>query len=121
MNVRIPSPRRALVGALLVVMSATGRAQSAVTETRDPRQRQDDDFAKAYAQWTSEPRYGSPLVDHLPIVSGIPTPKQVLGYYVGAPKTLTHYADILKYYRALAASTPRVKIETISKSDDGRR
>ena len=41
-------------------------AQSAVYETRDPRQQQDPEFAKAYAQWTTEPRYGSPLVDHLP-------------------------------------------------------
>src|SRR6185503_17541061 len=33
---------------------------------------------------------------------------------------LTYYADILKYYRALAAATPRVKVETIGKSDEGR-
>ena len=29
----------------------------------------------------------------------------------GAPATLTYYADILKYYRALAKASPRVKIE----------
>ena len=33
---------------------------------------------------------------------------------------LTYYADMLKYYRALAAATPRVKVETIGKSDEGR-
>src|SRR5438105_8303069 len=95
-------------------------AQQMVTETRDPKQKQDEDFAKAYAEWTSEPRYGSPLVDHLPVVAGVPTPKAVLGYYVGAPRKLTYYADILKYYRALAAATPRVKVESIGKSDEGR-
>ena len=95
-------------------------AQQTVTETRDPKQPQDEAFAKAYVQWTTEPRYGSPLVDHLPKVSGIPTPKDVLGYYIGAPKTLTYYADILKYYRALAAATPRVMVESIGKSDEGR-
>src|SRR5436309_16134734 len=87
-------------------------AQQMVTETRDPKQKQDEDFAKAYAEWTSEPRYGSPLVDHLPLVAGIPTPKEVLGYHVGAPRKLTYYADLLKYYRALAKATPRVKVET---------
>ena len=51
---------------------------------------------------------------------GIPSPKDVLGHHVGAPATLTYYADILKYYRALAAATPRVKIETIGKSDEDR-
>jgi hypothetical protein len=91
-----------------------------VTETRDPRQKQDDDFEKAYKQWTTEPRYGSPLVDHLPRVPGIPTPKDILGYYIGAPRKLTYYNDILKYYRALAAATPRVKVETIGRSDEGR-
>jgi len=120
MSVRHTSSRRFLVAALLVATAASLHAQSAVTETRDLRQRMDEDFAKAYTQWTSEPRYGSPLVDHLPKVAGIPSPKDVLGYYIGAPKTLTYYADILKYYRALEKATPRVKIETIGRSDEGR-
>ncbi|MBA2257809.1 MAG: hypothetical protein H0W18_02855, partial [Acidobacteria bacterium] len=62
----------------------------------------------------------SPLVDHLPRVAGIPMPKDVLGYHIGAPAKLTYYADILKYYRALAAASPRVKIDTIGKSDEDR-
>src|SRR5205823_1766636 len=95
----ISSPARA-AATLLLLAAAALRAQQAVNETRDPRQRQDEDFAKAYVQWTSEPRYGSPLVDHLPRVGGIPTPKDVLGYHIGAPAKLTYYADILKYYRA---------------------
>jgi len=114
----LPAARRA--AALLVFAGLTLPAQQSVTETRDPRQKQDEEFAKLYAQWTNEPRYGSPLVDHLPVVRGIPTPKDVIGYYVGAPAKLTYYADILKYYRALAKATPRVKVETIGKSDEGR-
>ena len=39
---------------------------------------------------------------------------------MGAPQKLTYYADMLKFYRALAAATPRVKVETIGKSDEGR-
>jgi hypothetical protein len=114
--------RTRLVTAALFCASATVlHAQSAVVETRDPAQRMDADFAKAYSEWTTAPNYGSPLVDHLPVVSGIPTPKQVLGYYIGAPRKLTYYADILKYYRALAAAAPdRVKIESIGKSDENR-
>jgi hypothetical protein len=95
-------------------------AQTWVTETRDPKQIQDEDFAKSYQMWTAEPRYGSPLVDHLPKVNGIPSPKDVLGYHVGAPNKLTYYADIIKYYKALAAATPRVKVETIGRSDEDR-
>ena len=113
--------RRSILGAAVGLMSAAPLiAQQMVTETRDPKQKQDAEFAKLYTQWTRSPEYGSPLVDHLPLVSGIPTPKDVLGYYIGAPAKLTYYADILRYYRALAKATPRVKVETIGKSDEGR-
>jgi len=105
---------------LCFVATARVPAQQWVTETRDPKQTQDEDFAKAYQEWTGEAKYGSPLVDHLPKVPGIPSPKDVLGYHIGAPRKLTYYADILKYYRALEKATPRVKVETIGKSDEGR-
>ena len=106
--------------AVFVLAVATAPAQQSVTETRDPKQAQDEEFAKLYKEWTGNPIYGSPLVDHLPKVPGIPTPKDVLGYHIGAPGKLTYYEDILKYYRALAAATPRVRIESIGKSDEGR-
>ena len=118
-------PRRAwwmsAVGLIIFVLAvATAPAQQSVTDTRDPKQAQDEEFAKLYKEWTGNPIYGSPLVDHLPKVPGIPTPKDVLGYHIGAPEKLTYYADILKYYRALAAATPRVRVETIGKSDEDR-
>ncbi|HQW67504.1 MAG TPA: M14 family zinc carboxypeptidase, partial [Gemmatimonadales bacterium] len=106
------------LAALLAGLAPLG-AQAAVG-TRDPAQTQDTAFARLYTQWTGKPKFGSPLVDHLPLVPGIPTPKDVLGYYVGQPRTLTYYADQLKYYRALAAATPRVRVETIGRSDEGR-
>src|SRR5262245_32981802 len=119
------SRQRALsvaLGAVLPLsLAASLAAQASVNETRDPKQQQDEAFAKAYGAWTTEPRFGSPLVDHLPRVNGVPTPNDVLGYYIGAPKKLTYYADILKYYRALEKALPgRVKIETIGKSDEDR-
>ena len=112
--------RKFLVGAALLFAVVSIPAQQMVTETRDPAQTQDEDFARAVKEWTTQPYFISPLVDHLPVVKGIPSPKDVLGYHIGAPYKLTYYADILKYYRALAAATPRVKIETIGKSDEGR-
>jgi len=113
--------RSALVVAVLSLLSVSAAlSQAMVNETRDPNQKQDAEFAKLYTKWTGESKYGSPLVDHLPLVAGIPTPKDVLGYYIGAPATLTYYDKILKYYRALAKASPRVHIETIGKSDEGR-
>ncbi len=83
-------------------------------------QSMDDDFARLVKEWTTQPEFMSPLVDHLPKVSGVPSPKDVLGYHIGAPKKLTYYADILRYYRALASKSPRVKVMSIGKTDEGR-
>ena len=106
MSVEHTSRRRwwTLAIAIAVVAAISLPAQQMVTETRDPKQTQDEDFAKAVKEWTTQPYYISPLVDHLPRVPGIPMPKDVLGYHIGAPGKLTYYADILKYYKALAAA-----------------
>jgi Zinc carboxypeptidase len=112
--------RALVVSAVLLVGGLTLPAQQMAYDTRDPAQTQDEDFARAVKEWTTQPYYISPLVDHLPKVPGVPSPKDVLGHHIGAPATLTYYADILKYYRALAAATPRVRVETIGRSDEDR-
>ncbi len=81
---------------------------------------EDQDFASSIRQWTTRPEFLSPLVDHLPRVANVPAPKDILGYHAGAPGKLTYYADILKYYRALAAASPRVRIIETGKTDEGR-
>ncbi|QQS48308.1 MAG: hypothetical protein IPM66_06620 [Acidobacteriota bacterium] len=85
-----------------------------------PSQQMDEDFARSVREWTTKPEFMSPLVDHLPIVSGIPTPKEILGYHIGTPKKLTHTTDIYRYYRALEAKSPRVKVMNIGRTDEGR-
>jgi hypothetical protein len=119
-----PSPRRwrpFVIGALLMGAAIGIPAQQMVTETRDTSQPQDEEFARLVREWTTEPFYMSPLVDHLPKVPGVPTPKDVLGYHIGQPETLTYYADALRYYRALEQALPgRVTIETIGRSDEDR-
>jgi len=90
-------------------------AQTTSTQSMDP------EFAAQVKEWTTKPEFLSPLVDHLPASSGVPSPKTVLGYNIGAPKKLTYYADIVRYYQALAASTLRVKIIDIGVTEEGRR
>src|ERR1700735_2833049 len=79
----------------------------------------DDEFAKSVKEWTTRPEFISPLVDHLPKSNSAPSPHDILGYHIGAPKKLTYYADILKYYQALAAKSPRVKMMNVGKTDEG--
>jgi hypothetical protein len=95
--------------AILAVSSAACRAQ-----TMDP------EFAANVKAWTTKPEFVSPLVDHLPRGAEVPSPKDVLGHDIGAPKELTYYADVLRYYDALAAHTGRVKVMRIGKTEEGR-
>jgi len=86
------------------------------------QQAMDPVFAEHQKAWTTKPEFSSPLVDHLPAAraGGAPTPRDVIGHDVGAPRVLDHYADLLKYYRALAAKSPRVKIVETGQTEEGR-
>ena len=83
-------------------------------------QEMDPEYAVQVKEWTTRPEFMSPLVDHLPKSTSVPSPKDVLGYNIGAPKKLTYYADVQRYYAALAAKSPRVKIVPIGKTEEGR-
>src|SRR3954466_2099453 len=94
-----------LPGALSVGPAAQHAAKAAAPATRD-----DPDFASFVKSATTRPDFSSPAIDHLPRRSGVPTPKDVLGYYVGTEKKLTYWADQQKWYRALEKALPgRVK------------
>ena len=80
----------------------------------------DPEYASVVKQWTTKPEFSSPLVDHLPVKSGIPRPKDVLGYHIGMPKKLTNVADQQRYFRELERATPRVKTMIAGKSEEGR-
>src|SRR6185436_9410106 len=106
--------RSLLLTPIFLLLSGVIHAQ----QTRP--QLQDEDFARSVKQWTTKPEFISPLVDHLPKGGAVPSPKDILGHHVGAPGKLTYYAETLKYYRALAAKTPRVKVFSIGTTDEGR-
>jgi Zinc carboxypeptidase len=115
------------VAAMLVLSGAPGlSAQAPAASKQAPakaasaKAATDEEFARLVREWTTKPEFLSPLVDYLPKVPGVPSPKDVLGYHIGQPKKLTYYADILKYYRALAAASRRVRVTTIGASDEGR-
>ncbi len=75
---------------------------------------------EAIAAATTEPRFLSPWVASVPESRTVPSPTKFLGHIAGAPGELTGTAKIYAYYRALAAATPRVKVETIGRSEEGR-
>jgi hypothetical protein len=116
----VPSRRPGFPLLAVLLFALLGDPLAATAQAPRTPAAADDEFARLVREWTTRPEFLSPLVDHLPIVAGITSPKQVIGHHVGEPKKLTYYEDILRYYRALAAATPRVKVIEIGVSDEGR-
>ena len=74
----------------------------------------------AIAAATTEPKFLSPWVADVPDSPSVPSPTRFLGHIAGAPGELTRAGKIHAYFRALAAATPRVKVETIGTTEEGR-
>src|SRR5580765_490206 len=87
---------------------------------RDPDQPIDEDYTKKIKRYTTETFFLSPLVDYLPASKTVPTPKAVLGDIAGAEGKLPYTKEIYEYMRLLAKSTPRVKVYSIGRSEEGR-
>src|SRR6476659_7241907 len=83
-------------------------------------QSNDDEYTKQIRQFTTGPQFTTELVDHLPSSATIPTPLKFLGYIAGAEGHLTYAEDVYRYMRALESATPRVKVFSIGKSEEGR-
>jgi hypothetical protein len=75
---------------------------------------------EAIARFTTDPRFISPWVAYVPESKSVPSPARLLGHVAGAAGELSKVSQIYAYFRALAAATPRVRVETIGKSDEGR-
>ena len=84
------------------------------------QQPQDAGYTAKIKQYTTEPYFLTELVDHLPASTTVPTPEKVLGYAIGTPQKLTYTKDIYRYMRELEKATPRVKVFSIGKSEEGR-
>src|SRR5215469_14492611 len=90
------------------------------TFARDPNQPVDRQYTDQIHKYTTDPSFTSPLVDYLPASKTVPTPARVLGDVAGAPDMLPYAEDVYKYFRLLEASTPRVKVFSIGRTEEGR-
>jgi hypothetical protein len=75
---------------------------------------------EAIARFTSDPRFLSPWVAYVPDSKTVPSPTKFLGHVAGAPGELTSSGRIHAYFRALDAASPRVQVEVIGKTEEGR-
>src|ERR1051325_7401253 len=88
--------------------------------TPDANQPVDEEYTKKIREYTTEPFFNSPLTEYLPASKTVPTPKAVLGDVAGAPGILPYSAEVYRYMRMLENASPRVKVFSIGKTEEGR-
>src|SRR3954453_16703792 len=113
--------------AFAVLLSVTGLTSSLAAQTRVPAELKpsldqpiDADATAKIRKYTTSPEFNSPLTDSLPASRTVPSPSAVLGDVAGAPGILPYTADVNRYFRMLAAASPRVRVISIGMSEEGR-
>ena len=106
---------RLAVAALALV--ACGTVTAAVAPADEPAE---PGSAEAIAAATTEARFLSPWVAALPVSTSVPSPRSFWGRIAGAPGELVDTSQAYAYARALAATSPRVRLFTIGRSEEGR-
>ena len=119
----IARPRPLAAALLAAIFAPALRTPVAHAQTAPPSQPLDSAYtAQIRALTPTDPhwKFTTEFVDHLPASSTVPTPLKTLGYVPGTVGRLSKVADINRYFRAVAAATPRVKIFSLGMSEEGR-
>src|SRR5882762_9135760 len=110
---------KSFVLAIALGLSMFAASKKAPVNAPEP-QKLDSGYSAKIREYTTEPFFLTELVDHLPASDSIPTPEKILGYAIGTPQKLTYTKDIYRYMRELEKASPRVKVFTIGRSEEGR-
>ena len=100
--------------ALLSCLSPLALAQSFAPDTPEAGS------VEEIEQATTETRFLSPWVAYLPASASVVSPRAFLHRIPGGPGELVNSATAYAYGRALAGSSPRVRLFTIGRSEEGR-
>jgi len=80
----------------------------------------DKSYGDKIKEYTTESFFLTPFVDHLPLSHKIPEPDKFFGHIIGAPNVLDYAAKIHEYFRALEKASPRIRVMSMGKSEEGR-
>ncbi|HEY0810130.1 MAG TPA: hypothetical protein VGD49_08200, partial [Longimicrobiales bacterium] len=83
-------------------------------------QRIDTAYSRLIREHTSDPKFLAAAAATVPDHPTIPSPKDHFGTIIGAPGVMHRAADVYGYYRALAAASPRVRVEKVGTTEEGR-
>jgi hypothetical protein len=120
LSVRLSAAVLVALGSLPALAEVAPEQMAASAYARDPAQPVDQAYTSQILKFTTDPSFNSPLTSYLPASATVPTPEKLLGHISGAPNYLPYSADVYRYFRALAAASPRVKVFSIGKTEEGR-
>lgn len=95
----------------LATLPAAAVAQSTAPDTA---------YARLVREYTSDPSFLPANLTSLPLSATVPSPQRHFGTIIGAPGVMHHSAEIYGYFKALAAASPRVRLDSIGTTEEGR-
>ena len=107
---------RSFFTASLLLLSSVSLLAQTPSAPDSPELGSIEDISKA----TTDSQFLSPWVSYLPASASVPSPRAFFGRIMGAPGELVDSAKAYSYCRALASASPRVRVFTIGKSEEGR-
>jgi hypothetical protein len=107
---------------LSILFSATLFLSAAASQDKNPYapDKPEPGSVEAIAKFTTDARFGNPWVAYVPASDTVPSPTEYLGHIVGAEGELSSTAKIYGYFRKLAEATPRVHVQVLGRSEEGR-
>ncbi|MBI2615012.1 MAG: peptidase, partial [Gemmatimonadetes bacterium] len=90
-----------------------------VSALQSPQAR-DTTYERLIREATTDPRFLPATVATIPDHPSIPSPREHFGTIAGAPGVMHRSAELYGYYRALAQASPRVRFETVGRTEEER-
>jgi hypothetical protein len=116
----VPDVNAMLLRALALVLLAAPAARAGTAGVDTGPDTAEAGSIEEIARATTAPEYLSPWVAYLPASATVPSPRAFLHRIPGAPGELVDSGQAYAYCRALAAASPRVRLFTIGRSEEGR-
>ncbi len=83
-------------------------------------QQPDTAYARLVRAATTDTRFLPEAVATVPAGGSVPSPLAYFGRIAGAPGVMHHTAELYGYFRALAKASPRVRVDSIGTTEEGR-
>lgn len=80
----------------------------------------DAEYTRLIKEYTTDPKFLPATWSSIETSASVPSPFKHFGTIIGAPGVMHHTAEILSYFKALDAASPRVELRKIGTTEEGR-